>query len=278
MGDLFEANRAALFGVAYRMLGTRADAEDVLQEAWLRWRRADPDGVANPRAYLFRLVANEAIDQLRRARARREEYVGPWLPEPILGDATERTELAESASVGLLVVLETLTPDERVVFVLHEAFEFSHAEIAAMLGRGERAVRQLAYRARQHVRARRPRQEPADGEHRELTERFVAAAVDGDIDGLLELLAPDAVLRADSNGRRETPREPMHGAEQIARWFRLAAPFWPERLAVRVSAVNGGPGALVLGGDTPFLVFALDLDDRERITAVYAVLSPEKLP
>lgn len=274
MDDTFEAHRAELFGAAYRMLGTRADAEDVLQEAWLRWGRVDRATVRNPRAYLFRLVTNEAIDQLRRVRARREEYVGPWLPEPLV----EAAEPGEAVSVGLLVVLETLSADERAVFVLHEAFAFSHAEIAEMLGRTERAVRQLAYRARRHVQARRPHRRPSRAEHRELTARFVAAAVDGDVAALVRLLAPGVELRADSDGRRETPRRPVLGAAEVAAWFRTAAPFWPAPLAVRVTPVNGAPGALVLGGDTPFLVFALEYDEDDRVAAVYAVLNPEKLP
>ncbi|MEJ3656419.1 RNA polymerase sigma factor SigJ [Actinomycetes bacterium KLBMP 9759] len=277
MDDPFEVERAALFGVAYRMLGTRADAEDVLQEAWLRWSRVDHATVDNRRAYVFRLVANESIDHLRRVRARREDHPGPWLPEPLVGDVATAVELRESASIGLLVVLETLSPDERAVFVLHEAFAFSHAEIAELLGRSEQAVRQLAYRSRRHVRARRPRGEPAPGDHRELVERFMAAAVDGDVATLLELLAPDAEFRADSDGTRETPREPVHGAAAIAAWFRLAAPFWPADLRVTLTAVNGGPGALVTGGGEPFLVAALEADESGRISAVHAVLDPQKL-
>ncbi|WP_232665337.1 RNA polymerase sigma factor SigJ [Pseudonocardia sp. TRM90224] len=277
MTDPFETERAALFGVAYRMLGTRTDAEDVLQEAWLRWNRVDRTTVENPRAYVFRLVANESIDHLRRVRARREDYTGPWLPEPLVGDAATAVELRESASLGLLLVLESLSPDERAVFVLHEAFDFGHAEIAELLGRSERAVRQLAYRSRQHVRAGRPRGEPAPGDHRELVERFMAAAVDGDVEGLLALLAPDAEFRADSDGRRETPREPVRGAAAIAAWFRLAAPFWPADLQVGVTAVNGGPGVLVTGGDTPFLVAAFEIDGAGRVAELLAVLSPEKL-
>jgi RNA polymerase sigma-70 factor (ECF subfamily) len=279
MDDPFEAERAALFGVAYRMLGTRTDAEDVLQEAWLRWSRVDRRLIENPRAYVFRLVANEAIDQLRRVRTRREEYIGPWLPEPLVGDHGDGDALGlrESASVGLLVVLETLTPDERTVFVLHEAFAFAHAEIAAIIGRSERAVRQLAYRARKHVQARTPRRSVAAVDHRELTARFVAAAVDGDIEALLRLLAPDAVLRVDSGGSRETPLVPLHGAVAIAHWFRSAAPFWPADVQVRIPAVNGGPGALIIGGGAPFVVLALEVADNGELITVDAVLSPEKL-
>jgi len=276
--DPFVVNRAALYAAAYRMLGTQVDAEDVLQEAWLRWSRVDASTLRNPRAYLFRLVANEAIDQLRRVRTRREEYIGPWLPEPHIDDAGGPSELADSASVGLLVVLETLAPDERAVFVLHEAFAFSHAEIAAMLDRSEHAVRQLAYRARRHIRAGRPRQHPTPAEHRELTSRFVAAAVQGDVAGLLRLLAPNAVLHADADGQRETPRRPLHGASAIAHWFRTAAPFWPPRLTVHPTAVNGGPGALICGDGAAFLLFALEFDDTNQVRGIYAQLNPAKLP
>lgn len=275
MDERFQAHRAELFGVAYRMLGTKVDAEDVMQEAWLRWRRVDSATVGNPRAYLFQLVANAAVDELRRLRARREEYIGPWLPEPLLDPYPE--QLGESASVGLLVVLETLTANERAVFVLHEAFDFSHAEIGLMLGRSERAIRQLAYRARQRVRSGRPRQSYSPDEHRTLTERFVAAAVNGDVEALVTLLAPDAVLRADSNGQRETPREPLEGAEAITHWFLQATPFWPPSLGVHAVTVSGGAGALVFGGSELFLIFALELDETNRVVEINIQLNPRKL-
>jgi RNA polymerase sigma-70 factor (ECF subfamily) len=276
MADLFEAERPALFGLAYRMLGTRVDAEDVLQDSWLRWSRVDPTAVDDARAYLFRLVTNTAVDHLRRLRARRESYVGPWLPEPLVGDAAAEVEARASASVGLLVVLEALDPDERAVFVLHEAFAFSHAEIATLLGRTERAVRQLAYRARRHVRDRRPRRQPDTQEHRDLVERFADAAVRGDVAALVALLAPDAVLLADSDGSRETPRVPLHTAAAVAEWFRSAQPFWPADLDLLATTVNGGPGLLVTAAGAPFLVAALEVADN-RIQAIYAQLATAKL-
>jgi RNA polymerase sigma-70 factor (ECF subfamily) len=276
MIDYFEAERPALFGLAYRMLGTRTDAEDVLQDSWLRWSRIDRAGVDDPRAYLFRLVTNTAVDHLRRLQARRESYVGPWLPEPLVGDAAAEIETRAAASVGLLVVLEALDPDERAVFVLHEAFAFSHAEIATMLGRTERAVRQLAYRARRHVKDRRPRRQPDRQEHHELVERFAAAAVRGDVAALVALLAPDAVLVADSDGRRETPRVPLHTAVAVAEWFRIAQPFWPADLGVVATPVNGEPGLVITSAGAPFLVAALEVADK-RIHAIYAQLATEKL-
>lgn len=256
--------------------GLGSIAEDVLQEAWLRWSRVDAATVENPRAYLIRLVTNEAIDHLRRLRARREACVGPWLPEPIIGPAEDPLSY-ESASVGLLVVLETLTPDERAVFVLHEAFGFGHEEIAELLGRTERAVRQLAYRARRHVRARRPRLRLEPGEHRDLTERFVAAAVRGDLAALLKVLAPDAVMRADSDGQRETPREPVLGASAIADWLSKVVPFQPRDLRVHLLPINGGAGALVCDGDTPFFVIALGCT-ADQVIEVDLVANAAKLP
>jgi RNA polymerase sigma-70 factor (ECF subfamily) len=276
----FECHRQALFGAAYRMLGTRADAEDVLQEAWLRWDRVDRAEVDEPRAYLFRLVTRLALDQLRRVKARREAYVGPWLPEPLLTSpgAEESAELTESLSMGLLVVLETLTPVERAVFVLREAFGFSHAEIAGMTGRTERAVRQLAYRARRHVDARRPRREATPAEHREVTERFLAAAIGGDLAALLSVLAPDVTFVADADGRSETPRQPVRGAREVAAYFVSVVPFWPPHLGVEIIPVNGGPGALVTTGGRPFLVFSFDIDPAGRLREIDAVLNPAKLP
>jgi RNA polymerase sigma-70 factor (ECF subfamily) len=276
----FERHREMLFAAAYRMLGTRADAEDVLQEAWLRWNRVDHAEVDEPRAYLFRLVTRLALDQLRRVKARREAYVGPWLPEPLLTapGVEESAELAESLSMGLLVVLETLDPVERAVFVLHEAFGFAHAEIAEMTGRTERAARQLAYRARQHVHARRPRRAAAPAEHREVTERFLAAALGGDLTALLDVLAPDVTLVADADGKSETPRQPVHGARAVAEYLVSVLGFWPPRLGVEIIPVNGGPGALITTDGRPFLVFSFDIDPTVgRLREIDAVLNPDKL-
>jgi RNA polymerase sigma-70 factor (ECF subfamily) len=276
----FDRHRQVLFAAAYRMLGTRADAEDVLQEAWLRWNRVDRDDVNEPRAYLFRLVTRLALDQLRRVKARREAYVGPWLPEPLLTSpgVEESTELAESLSMGLLVVLETLTPVERAVFVLHEAFGFAHPEIAEMTGRTERAVRQLAYRARQHVHARRPRRDATPAEHREVTERFLAAALGGDLAALLDVLAPDVTFVADADGRSETPRQPVHGAREVAEYLVSVVEFWPPHLGVEITPVNAGPGALITTDGRPFLVFSFDIDPADgRLRGIGAVLNPDKL-
>jgi RNA polymerase sigma-70 factor (ECF subfamily) len=181
--------------------------------------------------------------------------------------------------MGLLVVLETLTPVERAVFVLREAFGFSHAEIAEMTGRTERAVRQLAYRARRHVDARRPRREATPTEHREVTERFLAAAIGGDLAALLSVLAPDVTFVADADGRSETPRQPVFGAREVAEYLVSVVPFWPPHLGVEVTPVNGGPGALITTGGRPFLVFSFDIDPADgRLREIDAVLNPAKLP
>ncbi|MGX1566081.1 sigma-70 family RNA polymerase sigma factor, partial [Streptomyces sp. NPDC055509] len=202
--DLFEAHRPVLLGVAYRMLGRVADAEDVVQEAWLRWSGSDRGDVREPRGYLVRITTRLAIDRLRQIKSRGETYVGPWLPEPYVTDfgdtvpdTAERAVLADSVSLAVLVVLESLSPLERAVFVLREAFGFPYADIATMLDRGEAAVRQLAGRARKHVEERRPRYEVDPAQRRDLTERFLAAAADGDLEGLMALLAPDVRLVGD---------------------------------------------------------------------------------
>src|SRR5215469_3185053 len=220
--EVFEANRELLFAVAYRMLGTVADAEDAVQDAWLRWTAAPRSDIAEPRAYLARTVTHVALNKLRSARARREAYVGSWLPEPLLttGPGTaDRAELAESVSLAMLVVLESLTPEERAVFVLHEVFGFSHPEIAAAIGRSDTSVRQLMHRAREHVQARRPRFDVDAGRQREVTERFLAAAGGGDIDQLMMVLAPDVILIHDGGGKAKAPLRPITGAAKVARFL-----------------------------------------------------------
>ncbi|MGW4531265.1 RNA polymerase sigma factor SigJ [Nocardia sp. NPDC004340] len=268
--------RAELFGAAYRMLGSRADAEDVVQEAWLRWDRVDRAGVEEPRAYLFRMVSRLAIDQMRKVTARRESYVGPWLPDPLLTGPEVDSELAESVSMALLVVLESLDPVERAVFVLHEAFGFEHAEIAQMIGRTERATRQLGYRARRYVEARRPRHRPSLGEHREVTERFLAAALGGDLTVLTQLLAPDVVFWADADGTAETPRELISGMLPVAGYLCSVTWAWPTDAEVRPALVNYGPGAVITSGGRPAMVVSLDIAD-DRIHAVRFILNSVKI-
>ncbi|MEU3287854.1 RNA polymerase sigma-70 factor [Streptomyces longwoodensis] len=281
--DVFEEHRPLLMGVAYRMLGRVADAEDVVQDAWLRWSGVDRSTVREPRPYLVRVTTRLAIDRLARIKSRNEAYVGPWLPEPwvtdfgdTVPDGAERAVLADTVSLAVLVVLESLSPLERAVFVLREAFGFPFAEIAAMLERSETAVRQLAGRARRHVAERRPRYEVDPVQRRELTERFLAAASGGDLDALMELLAPDARLVGDSGGKAKAPVRVLESADAVGRFLLGAARKGVEDVSYRFLELNGGPALLVLSGDRPDCVFQLEVADG-RIQAVYVVRNPDKL-
>src|SRR5215204_3912659 len=258
---VFDEHRALLISVAYRILGSVTDAEDTVQEAWLRWSGVNTSDVRDPRAFLVRVTTRLAIDRLRRATTLRESYVGPWLPEPILTgrDVAEDVALAESVNMAMLVVLETLSPLERAVFVLREAFGMSYAEIANVLGRRVEAVRQLGHRARDHVQERRSRFDADQSEQRRVTERFLEATSTGDLEGLMAVLAPEVTLVADGGGRALAPRRPIWGAEKVARF--LLAIATEERMArflrsvgsepvaanlrVHVSQVNGGPGIVI---------------------------------
>jgi RNA polymerase sigma-70 factor, ECF subfamily len=281
--EVFEEHRSVLMGVAYRMLGRVADAEDVVQEAWLRWSGADRSDIREPRAYLVRIATRLALDRLRQAQARKEAYVGPWLPEPYVtdfgdtvADTAERAVLADSVSLAVLVVLESLSPLERAVFVLREAFGYPYAEIAVTLDRSEPAVRQLAGRARRHVEERRPRYEVDPVERRDLTERFLAAATEGDLDGLMSLLAPDVRLIGDSGGLAQAPVRVIESADKVGRFLGGAVRKGVSGATFRFLEVNGGPAFLVLAGGKPDSVFQLDIADG-RIQCVYIVRNPEKL-
>jgi RNA polymerase sigma-70 factor (ECF subfamily) len=281
--DVFETHRPVLLGVAYRMLGRVADAEDVVQEAWLRWSAGDRGEVREPRGYLVRVTTRLAIDRLRQVKARGETYVGPWLPEPYLTDfgdtvpdGAERAVLADTVSLAVLVVLESLSPLERAVFVLREAFGYPYAEIAAMLDRGEPAVRQLAGRARRHVEERRPRYDVDPAQQRDLTERFLAAAEDGDLEGLISLLAPDVRLVGDSGGKSKAPLRVLETADKVGRFLLGAARKGIPDPSFRFLELNGGPALLVLSGGTPDAVFQLDVLDG-RVQSVYIIRNPDKL-
>ncbi|MDC0771967.1 RNA polymerase sigma-70 factor [Streptomyces sp. HD] len=281
--DVFEEHRPVLLGVAYRMLGRVADAEDVVQEAWLRWSGADRSEVREPRAYLVRITTRLAIDRLRQVKARGETYVGPWLPEPYITDfgdtvpdTAERAVLADSVSLAVLVVLESLSPLERAVFVLREAFGYPYAEIAVMLDRGEPAVRQLAGRARKHVDERRTRYDVDPTQRRDLTERFLAAAADGDLEGLMSMLAPDVRLVGDSGGKSKAPLRVLETADKVSRFIVGAARKSVPDLSWRFLELNGGPAVIALSGDKPDSVFQLDVVDG-RIQAVYIIRNPDKL-
>ncbi|OKI01948.1 RNA polymerase subunit sigma-24 [Streptomyces sp. CB02923] len=284
--DVFQEHRPVLLGVAYRMLGRVADAEDVVQEAWLRWSSAGREQVREPRAYLVRVTTRLAIDRLRQVQARREAYVGPWLPEPLatdFGDVTtesadtaERAVLAESVTLAVLVVMESLSPLERAVFVLREAFGYPYAEIAAVLERGEAAVRQLAGRARRHVEERRPRFDVDPAQQRDLTERFLAAAAGEDLKGLLSLLAEDVRLVGDSGGKAKAPLRIIESADKVGRFLIGATRGGLAAAEFAYREVNGGVALLVRFAGTLDAVFQIDVVDG-RIQTVYIIRNPDKL-
>ncbi|MEU6279892.1 RNA polymerase sigma factor SigJ [Streptomyces sp. NPDC047028] len=261
------------------MLGSVTDTEDVLQDTWLTWHAADRTTVRSPRAYLVRTVTNLCLNRLTSARATREHYVGPWLPEPLLAspDAAEETELADSVSTAMLVVLETLAPVERAVFVLREVFGFSHAEIAGFLDRPEPAVRQIAHRARSHVRSRRPRYDTDPGRRAAVTDRFIEACAGGDLNAVLELLAPDVTVWADGGGKVSAARRPVHGPDHVARWI-LGILTKPQMtgVAFEPARINGEPSLLLTASGTPAGALTYDLTEA-GITNIRLQVNPDKL-
>ena len=276
----FDRHRRLLFTVAYQMLGSVADAEDVVQDAWLRWSSADRSDVEDGRAYLVTITSRLALDRLGSARARREAYVGPWLPEPLLTDGgpEDAAELGEQVSLALLVVLETLSPVERAVFVLREVFGLPVAEVAAALDRSEAAVRQLAHRAREHVEARRPRFDADRRAQREVTERFLAAAIGGDVQSLLAAMSPGVVLVSDGGGKVKAARRPIEGADKVARFLAAIGPLGAELpgLRVEVADVNGAPAVVARTDEGPFMTLQLVLVDG-LVQQVFYVGNPDKL-
>ncbi|WP_026257068.1 RNA polymerase sigma-70 factor [Actinopolymorpha alba] len=274
----FNAQRELLFGVAYRILGSAADAEDIVQDAWLRWRQVDHAGVLDARAFLVQITTRLAIDRLRSAHHRRETYVGPWLPEPILTspDIADDVALADTVSFAMLVVLETLSPLERAVFVLREAFGFSHAEIGGMLDRSEEAVRQLARRARQHVQARRPRYDTDPTTQRAVTQRFLAASTTGELDDLMRLLAPDVVLHSDGGGVAKAPVRLIEGADKVGRFLAAIGQQPPPEPRGYLVTANGQLALYITSRGEPFTLISLDVADG-LITRVHLLANPEKL-
>jgi RNA polymerase sigma-70 factor, ECF subfamily len=277
---VFEQHRHRLWAIAYRITGSVADADDAVQESWLRWD-ALPEGRAEePRAYLTAVVSRICYDQLGSARARRESYVGPWLPEPVVadGDPEDRVTLDESVALALLTVLERLTPAERTAFILHDVFAVPFPEIADVVGRSPESVRQLASRARRHVRSEAPRRSVDPGEHRRAVDAFLRAGMDGDMDALLEILDPRVVWRSDGGGKVIAARVPIHGVEKVARFtLGLVRGFDPATMAIHAREVNGSPGlVLVDAGREQVMVFGFTVH-QGRITAIDAVLNPEKL-
>ncbi|MDX3431819.1 RNA polymerase sigma-70 factor [Streptomyces sp. ME01-18a] len=282
--EAFDRYRNLLFSVAYRILGTAADAEDTAQDAWIKWSAADRTQVADPKAYLARIVSNLAMDRLRSTRHKREVYVGPWLPEPILtsADTADTVMDAESVSMAMLVVLETLSPLERAVFVLKEVFDFSHAEIAEAVERSEAAVRQAAHRAREHVRARRPRFAADRSQQRDATERFFTAATGGDMNSLLELLSPDVTLWTDGGGKVRQALRPVVGASTVAAWFAAIGTVTyqgvePADMKAELVEINGGPGLVFSGAGRVIATVTFDFDEEGRIATIHNVANPDKL-
>jgi RNA polymerase sigma-70 factor (ECF subfamily) len=274
----FVAHRNLLFTVAYEMLGSAADAEDVLQETWLRWMQVDVSQVRDERAYLVRMTTRRALDRLRTVRRRREVYVGPWLPEPLLTapDVAEDAELAESLSMALMLVLETLSPTERAVFVLREAFDVGYDEIAAAVGKSPAAVRQIAHRARRHVEARRPREAVSPTEARAAVESFRHAVETRDLQGLLDVLAPEVVLVSDGGGVKQAAPRPITGAAKTARFVLGALGRAQVTFTGEPTVVNGNPALLLRVDGEVDGVLALQVEDG-RISGLYYVRNPQKL-
>ncbi|MEU9290795.1 RNA polymerase sigma-70 factor [Streptomyces sp. NPDC048275] len=276
--ETFVAHRNLLFTVAYEMLGSAADAEDVLQETWLRWVKVDLEQVRDQRAYLVRITTRQSLNRLRTMTRRKEAYVGPWLPEPLLTapDVAEHVELAESVSMALMLVLETLSPTERAVFVLREVFDVGYDEIAAAVDKSPAAVRQIAHRARRHVDARRPRQVVSRDETRAALESFQRVLETGDPQGLLDVLAPEVVLVSDGGGIKQAALRPITGADKVARFMVGGLGKNEHPITVAPTVVNGNPALLVhLDGELDG-VLAARVEDA-RITGLYYVRNPEKL-
>ncbi|WP_422734477.1 RNA polymerase sigma-70 factor [Micromonospora sp. WMMD558] len=274
----FVAHRNLLFTVAYEILGSAADAEDVLQETWLRWVKVELDQVRDQRAYLIRITTRQSLNRLRTLQRRKEAYVGPWLPEPLLTppDTAEDVELAESVSMAMMLVLETLSPTERAVFVLREAFDVSYDEIAAAVGKSPAAVRQIAHRARRHVDARRPRTVVSPSERRAALEAFQRAVETSDLRGLLDVLAPDVVVVGDGGGVKQAALRPIVGAEKTVRMFFGSMRKVGGTLTTEATVINGNPALLFrLDGEIDG-VAALRIEDA-RVTGIYYVRNPEKL-
>jgi RNA polymerase sigma-70 factor (ECF subfamily) len=277
--DIFQSLRPRLFGIAYRMLGVRADAEDILQEAWLRWQHGGGSDARIPEAWLVTVVTRLAIDRLRGAIAERERYVGPWLPEPLVEEAASPEAALEAAgdiSTAFLLMLERLGPEERAVFLLHQVFEFGYDEVAAMVGKTEAACRKILQRARERVRAERPRFAVGREQHLALLGNFIEAARSGVPARVQELLAADAIYMGDGGGKARTTVRAVLGADRVARLVVGIERKWNGRARHQLVKVNGGPGLLTWIDGLPDSITSLDLVDG-RIAAIYVVRNPDKL-
>ena len=278
--ETFDRHRAYLIGVAYRMLGSLSEAEDIVQESFLRWHRASRDEIRSPRAWLTTSVTRLCIDHLRSARVQREEYVGPWLPEPVPTDIPEtpfgRAELAESLEMALLVVLERLSPAERAAFLLRETFDYSYGEIAQILDKSEPACRQLVHRARSRIRAERPRFEPTVEERDRVVGRFAQALASGELEDLVQLFEEDIVLYSDGGGKVAAARNPIYGADKVARFFLGLRPKAPPDLVAGPRQVNGQTAFVAISEGEPYFVMTFDVAG-ERLHRIHVVRNPDKL-
>jgi RNA polymerase sigma-70 factor (ECF subfamily) len=279
--EVFDRNRPLLFSIAYRMTGGVMEAEDTVQEAFLRWQRASEDEVRSPSAYLSKAVTRLCIDRLRSATVRREQYVGPWLPEPVLGEQAQeigaRAELEDTLSMAFLVLLESLSPVERAVFLLREVFDYEYAEIASLVGKSEANCRQISRRARQSVAARRPRFESSPEQEERLIEGFLQASLSGDMEALLELLSDDVTLYSDGGGKTRAALRPIYGADYVARFLAGTLRNIPPGFAVRQTRVNGRPGLVgYFGNGSPHSVVSVEVAEGS-IRAIRLVVNPEKL-
>jgi RNA polymerase sigma-70 factor (ECF subfamily) len=275
----FEAVRSRLFGLSYRMLGSRADAEDIVQETYVRWHQTNRGAVENAEAWLVTAATRLAIDRLRRLKIERDAYVGPWLPEPIVSDTSmpdKPLELAADLSIAMLTLLETLAPEERAAFLLHDVFDVDYDRIAEILGRNEAACRQMIHRARQRVRGDRKRFESTDAEKVALLERFTSALEASDEQALVALLAPDAVWTADGGGKTAASTKPLVGRETIVKLLVGLRRIWPAERTMEISLVNGEPGLVFREHGRLVAAAAFDMSGG-RIDSVYAVINPDKL-
>lgn len=275
MTDDFETHRQFLIGVAYRMLGSFAEAEDIVQDAFLRWSATDRGGVEHPRAFLARIVSRLCLDRMKSAASRREQYVGTWLPEPMVAPPTE--PLAEDLSLALLLTMERLSPLERAAFLLHDVFDMDYSAIAETLGRSEAACRQLAARAREHVRQERPRFSASEESRAKLTDAFQAAIIGGDVGAIARLLADDAVFYADGGGKRAAALNPIYGKDKVVRFLVGAMKKGPAVYVEQLERVqiNGLPGFVVRTAEG---VETLSFDiANDQIVAIYAIRNPDKL-
>jgi RNA polymerase sigma-70 factor, ECF subfamily len=275
--EVFEQYRAMLFGMAYRMLGTISDAEDMVQETFLRWHRAFEVEVHSPKSYLATILTRLCMDHFRSARVKREEYIGPWLPEPVsMAHSTDDSKLAESLSLGFLVLMETLSPAERAVFLLREVFDFEYSEIATILMKSEQSCRQLLARARKQIVERRPRFETSRKDRERLLHEFVEASTSGDLQGLLRVLKEDVVLISDGGGKVAAALNPIYGAGKVSRFLFGVLPKRPPGFTSRYVELNGSPAIASYVGDQPHSAVVPEFSEG-RIKTLYIISNPEKL-